>query len=398
MKIFIKLLRVEWKRIFSNRVLLVVFFGAPIVYGLLFIQMYKKGKITDMPVVVIDEDQTTLSAKIIDALNDNENLKVVKVQFDEGGINKKMASKEYVSVVNIPAGFESAILQKRYPEIMTDINTSNLVTANFATRAIQTVMATVSAGIEIEALKKSGMDANTAAQRFEPFKVNYNRFYNPSGNYLDLMIPGIIGTIMQQVIFLALGLVFARDFEDGYFQKLVRVSTSATYHIWLKSVPFILLIAVMWLIVGSFYPLFNIDIPVFSWPMALLVTVFSLACMCVGMLFSLLIPNQLRATELLMVLATPSFLLSGFTWPLEAMPGWIRILGNTLPLTQFLQGFRKLAVYGGTYADVQPQMRYLVLMMLICWAIMAILLRIKIKFTKKKLLLQKPQQRLNVSI
>lgn len=388
MKTFRRLLRVEWKRIFSNRVLLLIFFGAPVVYGLLFIQMYKQGKITDIPVVVIDEDQTQLSAKMVDAINDNENLKVVKVQFETGDINAKMAAKEYVAVINIPLGFESDVLQKRYPEIIADINTANLVTANFASRALQTVLATMSAGIEIEALKRAGMDASTAAQRFEPFKVNYDRFYNPSGNYLDLMLPGIIGTIMQQVIFLALGLVFARDFEDGYFKKLVRISSSATYHIWLKSVPFIVLITMMWLVVGSFYPLFHIDIPVFTWPMALLVTVFSLACMCVGMLFSLLIPNQLRATELLMVLATPSFLLSGFTWPLEAMPGWIRMLGNTLPLTQFLQGFRKLAVYGGTYADAQPHIRFLLLMMLICWAIMAILLRIKIKITKKKLLPQ----------
>ncbi len=393
MKTFRKLVRVEWKRIFSNRVLLLIFFGAPIVYGLLFIQVYKKGKITDMPVVVIDEDQTAMSARIIDALDDNENLKVVRVQFDAGNIAREMPSKEYVAVVGIPAGFESGILQKKYPELMVDINTSNLVPANFASRAIQAVMGTLNAGIEIEALKKAGMDAATAAQRFEPFKVNYIRFYNPSGNYLDLMIPGIIGTIMQQIILLALGLVFARDFEDGYFSKLVRISSSSSYHILLKSVPFVLLIALMWFVVGAFYPIFNIDIPVFTWPMVLLVTVFSIACMFFGMLFSLAIPNQLRATELLMVIATPSFLLSGYTWPLEAMPYWIARLAETLPLTQFLQGFRKLAIYGGTYADIRPHVLFLLIMTVVCWLLMTLLLHFKIKITKKKLLLRQVKSR-----
>ncbi len=392
MKTFRKLLRVEWKRIFSNRVLLLIFFGAPILYGLLFIQVYKYGKITDMPVVVIDEDHTSLSAMIIEALDENENLLIAKVQYDDGNIAEEMPSKEYVAVIRIPTGFEAGILQKKYPEVLADINTGNLVTANFASRAIQTVMGTLNAGMEIEALKKAGMDAQTASQRYEPFKVNYTRFYNPAGNYLELMVPGIIGTIMQQVIFLALGLVFARDFEDGYFKKLTRISTNSNYHILLKAVPFFPLIAGMWLLVGSFYPMFRIDIRVFNWPMVLLVTVFSLACMFVGMLFSLAIPNQLRATELLMVIATPSFLLSGFTWPLEAMPGWIHVLGNTLPLTQFLQGFRKLAVYGGSYADAQPHIRYLLLMSLVCWALMVILLRIKIANTKKKMQLQKAQK------
>lgn len=385
MNTFRKLVRVEWKRIFSNRVLLLIFFGAPLLYGLLFIQVYKKGKITDMPIVIIDQDQTELSAKIIDALNDNENINVVKIQFDYESIAKEMPIYEYVAVVDIPHGFEADILQKRYPEIITDINTSNLVTANFASKAIQTVMATINAGIEIEALKKSGMDATTASQRFEPFKVNYTRFYNPSGNYLELMVPGIIGTIMQQIIFLGLGLVFARDFEDGYFKKLVRISESSSYHILLKSVPFVLLISLMWLVVGSFYTLFNIDISVFNVPMLVLVIIFSLVCMLFGMLFSLAIPNQLRATELLMVIATPSFLLSGYTWPLEAMPNWIATFAKTLPLTQFLQGFRKLSIYGGTFRDIYPQIVNLLIMTLVCWVLITVLLKIKIKITKKKM-------------
>lgn len=389
MKQFWRLTKVEFKRIFSNRVLVLIFFGAPLLYGIIFIQVYKKGKITDMPVVVIDEDHSAMSAKIIDALNDNENLKVTKVLFEPGQIAKEMPTQEYVAVISIPEGFESAILQKKYPEVMADINTSNLVTANFASRAVQTVMGTINAGIEIEALKKAGMDAATAAQRFEPFKVNYVRFYNPAGNYLDLMMPGIIGTIMQQVLLLGLGLVFARDFEDGYFRKLVRISKHSSYHILLKILPFVLLTTIMWLVVGAFYPIFNIDIPVFTWPVIALVIAFSLACMFVGMLFSLAFTNQLRATEFLMVLATPSFLLSGYTWPLEAMPKYIQHFANTLPLTQFLRGFRKAAIYDGRFADIIPELTGLLWITVISLLLTVILLKFKIKLTKKKMLLPK---------
>lgn len=383
MKTFRSLLRVEWKRIFSNKVLVMIFFGAPLLYGLLFIQVYKKGKVEDMPVAVIDEDQTPLSARLIEALNDNENLKVTRVQATAGSIARQMASEEWVVVLTIPAGFEGDILQKRYPEMMVDINTANLVTANFASRAVQTVLGTLNAGIEIEALKKAGLSTTAAAQRYEAFKVNYNRFYNPAGNYLELMVPGILGTIMQQVIFLALGLVFARDFEDGYFRKLVQASRSAHYHLLLKMVPFVLLITGMWLVVGSFYPLFKIDMQVFTGPVVALVAAFSLACMFFGMLFSLAVPNQLRATELLMVIATPSFLLSGFTWPLEAMPGWIASFARMLPLTQFLHGFRKLAVYGGSFADVQPHFWTLLAMAAVSWVLMLVLLKLKINRTAK---------------
>lgn len=379
MKKFIQLLNTEWKRIFSNNVLVMIFFGAPLLYGIITINMYKAGKVTKMEIVVIDEDNTPATAKIIEALGESESLKIAKVQFDAGNIAREMPSKEYVAVISLPHGFEADIMQKRYPEVMVDINTSNLVTANFATRAIQTVLGTVNAGIEIEALKKTGVPASTVAQRFEPFKVNYNRFYNPSGNYMDLMIPGIFGTVMQQVILLAMALVFARDYEDGYFSKLVNASRSSLYHIVLKMLPFIILTAFMWVVVGLFYVLYNIDIPVFTPGMVLLVTVFSLACIFLGMLFSAAIPNQLKATELLMVIATPSFLLSGYTWPLQSMPGWIRVISESLPLTHFLKGFRRLAVYGGTVRDIYPQLTALAITALVCLVAMIIVLQLKIR-------------------
>jgi ABC-2 type transport system permease protein len=385
MKQFFSLLKVEFQRIFSNSVLVAIFFGAPILYGVMFANVYKKGKLTDMQIVVIDEDNSPLSGKIIDALNDNEALEVVKVRYSTGNIAGEMPSREYVSIVTIPDGFESAVLQKRYPEVQVDINLANLVPANFATRAIQTVLGTINAGVEIEALKKAGADPESASQRYEPFKVNYNRMYNPASNYMELMMPGILGTIMQQVLFLGLALVFARDFEDGYFSRLVAASRWSLYHIVLKSLPFVLLSIVMWLIVGSFYPIFGIAIPVFTWPMVLLVSIFTLACMFIGMLFSLAIPSQLKATELLMVLATPSFLLSGYTWPLEAMPKLIQQFSNLLPLTHFLQGFRKIAIYRGTVADIHPQLMALTWISVVCLVLMVVLLQVKI-YRQRKLI------------
>src|SRR5687767_10862948 len=108
MKKFFRLLKVEFRRIFSNSVLVAIFFGAPILYGVMFANVYKKGKLTDMPIVVIDEDNSPLSGKIIDALNDNEALLVVKVQYGPGNIAEEMPSQEYVSILTIPDGFEAA--------------------------------------------------------------------------------------------------------------------------------------------------------------------------------------------------------------------------------------------------------------------------------------------------
>ncbi|WP_150452364.1 ABC transporter permease [Arenibacter lacus] len=385
MKQFIHLVKEEFRRIFSNDVLIAIFFGAPILYGIMFGFVYQQAKVLDLPIVIIDQDNSPASDKVIDAFGDNEALWVSDVRPLAGDIAQEMPAKGYVAVITIPSNFEADLLQKRYPEIRVDLNMGNILTANTASVNIQSVLLTLNAGIEIAGLQKQGLAPDIAAKSYEPFKINFNKLYNSTGNYVTFMLPGLLGGIMQQVIFLAMALVFARDFEDGYFSKLKGVSRNSLYHIALKSAPFLLFIPLMWLIVSRFIPFFNIDVAIYNPAMFVLVALLSLASMMIGMLFSVLIPNQLKATELLMVISTPAFILSGFTWPTMAMPDAIAHIAQYIPLTQFLSGFRKVAVYGGGIEAILPEIKWLVMIALVCFVAIVLALQTKIGWKKREI-------------
>lgn len=384
MKKFKRLVKIEFKRIFSNNVLLAIFFGAPILYGFLFGYVYQQAKVVDLPIVIIDQDRSPTTDKIIDAFGDNEGLLVSDVRYSTGNIIEEMPLKQYAAVITLPTNFEADVLQKRHPEIRVDLNMANILNANTASVNIQSVLMTLNAGMEIEGLKKQGMHPAQALTSYESFKINFNKLYNSTGNYVTFMLPGLLGGIMQQIIFLAMALVFSRDFEDGYFGKLIKESRSSLYHIALKATPFLLMLPVMWLAVGLFFPYFNIVANVFNFPMLILATLLTLASMAIGMLFSIAIPSQLKATELLMVISTPAFILSGFTWPTMAIPSAITNIAQYIPLTQFLSGFRKIAFYGGNLSSVKDEIGMLVLITLVAFAAMVILLQLKIYFFGKK--------------
>lgn len=389
MKNFLKLLRIEFKRIFSNNVLLAIFIGAPIFYGILFGYVYKQAKVLSLPIVIIDQDHSPTSDKIIDAFRDNEALLVTEVRYSAGNILAEMPINHYEAVVTLPTNFEADILQKRHPEIRVDLNMANILNANTASKNIQSVLMTLNAGIEIEGLKKSGIHHAQALETYESFKINFNKLYNSTGNYVTFMLPGLLAAIMQQVIFLAMALVFARDFEDGYFWKLIDESKYSLYHIALKSTPFLLMIPIMWLFVSLLIPYFQIDIDIFNLPMLVLVTLLTLASMCIGMLFSIAIPSQLKATELLMVISTPAFILSGFTWPTLAFPNAIANIAQYIPSTQFLSGLRKIAFYGGDLSSVKSEINILILIIIVTFISMVLLLQLKIhSFNKKQKIYQ----------
>ncbi|QAA82646.1 ABC transporter permease [Aequorivita sp. H23M31] len=384
MKKFKKLVGIEFKRIFSNNVLLAIFFGAPILYGFLFGYVYQQAKVVNLPIVIIDQDRSPTTDKIIDAFNDNEGLLVSDVRYSAGDIVAEMPVKQYAAVITIPNGFEADVLQKRHPEIHVDLNMANILNANTASKNIQSVLMTLNAGMEIEGLKKQGMHPAQAYSSYESFKINFNKLYNSTGNYVTFMLPGLLAGIMQQVIFLAMALVFARDFEDGYFGSLIEESKSSLYHITLKATPFLLMLPLMWLAISFFFPYFQIDASIFNFPMLVLATLLTLASMAIGMLFSIAIPSQLKATELLMVISTPAFILSGFTWPTMAIPVWITNIAQYIPLTQFLSGFRKIAFYGGDLSAIKGEIGMLLLITTVSFLVMVLLLQMKIWLFGKK--------------
>ncbi len=382
---FLNLLRTEFKRIFSNSVLCATFFGAPVLYGILFGFVYQQATVLNLPIVIVDQDNSPLTDRVIDAFEDNEGLLVKDRRYNPGNILEEMPVAQYAAVVTFPSGFEADIHQKRYPEVRVDLNMANILNANTASKNIQQVLMTLNAGIEIESLMKQGFPPEAAKTSYESFKVNFNKLYNSTGNYLNFMLPGLLGAIMQQVIFLAMALVFSRDFEDGYFRQLVKRRKSSVYLIVLKATPFVLLLPAMWFIVSRLFVFFNVQAEIFNIPMLVLVILLSLASLGVGMLFSVAIPNQLKATELLMVISTPAFVLSGYTWPSLAIPSFINGIAQSIPVTPFLSGFRKVAYYGGSFAEILPEIKILSIITAITFTAMVLLLQIKIERTRKRI-------------
>ncbi|WP_430812193.1 MULTISPECIES: ABC transporter permease [unclassified Carboxylicivirga] len=357
MRNFIELLKREFRLFASNSVVMAIFIGAPLLYGLLLGAVYSKGKVDNLPVLVIDMDDSPMSHRAIDMLDESEVL-AVTVRFDNQDINQAIIDEGYEAVVTIPYRFEADIIQKRHPEIQVEVNTANILPANYAAKAIQVALGTFNAGIEIQSLTKTGMPLATAKASYEAFSVNYARFFNKAANYMTFLWPGVLGVIIQQVFMLAMALSFAREQEENTFatEFYPRVK-NPWYAMLIKSLPFWLMgmgvIAALW----AMFPLFKVPLQVHPCGMIALLSALILSVTMMGISVSLAIPSQLKATEILMVIATPSFILSGFTWPLSQMPGWVVTLAETIPLTHFLEGLRKLMFYGANLVDILPQLK-----------------------------------------
>lgn len=382
MKNLFKLLRREFILFWNNDVLKMLFFGAPLAYGLLIGYIYSKGKVTDLPIIVVDEDRSTTSQKIIQMMQDNEVLNISALRFDTNNLDNLMIEKDAACVVLIPKDFEKQILTKKYPEITTIVNTANFLTANYASSAVQIVLGTLKAGVQIEALRKQGVPEALLGSQYEPFKTTYIKKNNRSSNYMYFLWPGVLATVLQQVLLLALALSFASEFEKGSFAELIQLSSNTFVLIFVKIFPYLIMSFLVWLMYWGFTFWFSIPFENNLGALTLAAGVFILSVSFIGILISILIPNQLKATEVLMVVATPSFMISGFTWPLSQMPLWIQQISNMIPLTHFLSVFRILIVENGSIELCIPYIKNMIIIGSICAFLSYIILWYKVKKEK----------------
>lgn len=382
MKNFFQLIKREFKLFLTNDTLVSVFFLGPIIYGLLIGFTYKEGKVENIPVIVINEDHSPISSTVVDMLQDTKALKVIEYAQEPMSIEDEVIKMQAAAVVKIPENFEAMVLQRKYPEINIYINTANVLTANFASKAIQLTMGTLSAGTEMKALQRRGMNAEAAKNQYEPFKANYITLFNTTSNYLVFMWPAMMGVVLQQVILLAMAVSFVADFErKSFFSHFEKSSTLKMMFIkalpiWTFSVTNVLLFYTM-----AWY--FNVPLPENIGNFVILNVLFVGACTFLGMLFSVILPNALKATQVLMIIASPSFIIGGFTWPSDAMPTVVQYLANIIPLTPFLNALKILLIQRGSLSLTYPFLEHLGILLGSYFILGFLALKLKMKKLKK---------------
>ena len=379
------IIRREFRSFFHTPIAIAILFGGPMFFGILIGMVYNHAKPVDLPIVVVDKDGSSMSGDIIDALDDNQYIKVWKVTGSEFEAREYLRTSQVEGIVTIPANFESDINQKRSPEIQIDLNTVNILTSNYINTGVLKTLGVINAGIEIKTMEKTGMPAAIAEKQFQSFSVNTDRFYNPESNYLRFLWPGITGGILQQIFLLVIAIIFSKEFEKRIFGQLLTYSKSTGVILLGKTIPYIIVMMAIWIgMLYIMYPCFKIEIAGGFGTMMLFSFIFIICLLAMGIMVSLIFPTMLLSTEILMIIATPSFIISGYTWPISQMPVVIQLFANLLPLTHFLSGFRKIAFLGKGLHDVWHEISVMLIMTAIYGSITWFVLWVRIRREKRK--------------
>lgn len=347
----------EWRYIKGDRRLMFIMLAVPLLYTSLFGTLYWRHVVKEIPTVIFDQSNTALSREVVTAFRDAEKFRVVGYAASEAEVRELLDGRRAICALVIPPDFDRRVRRGDEARILVIVNGSNMLHSNAVLTAATEITGTLSAGLSARSLEAQGFLPQAAEKTAVPLGLGLRVWYNPTFNYTNFLVPGLVATVAQQITLLYVAVAVAREKERNTLGDLKRDGVPAAAVILGKMaayLPINLLTFTGMLIIltGLFSVPFRGSLPA----LLLLATVFLLCIHALGIFLSTVCRNELEATQLAMLVAVPSFLFSGYTWPLHAMPLPARAVAHLFPLTYFATDLRDIALMGVGLREVLPDL------------------------------------------
>ena len=299
------------------------------------------GDVNNASLGIVDEDQSILSAQIVNALLPP--LFDEPVQISASEIDQTMDDASYGFVLVIPSGFEADILAGRQPEIQLNIDATLVIQARIGAGYIQNIISS-----ELTRFM-SGSDAEQSL----PLTLKTRFAFNPNAS--SVWFTGMTLLVeMITVLSMALtGAALIREREHGTIEHLLVLPVTpfeiAVAKVWANGL--VIWLATLLSLIGVIH--YSLNIPIAGSTMLFMAGVaLYLFFGCALGVFLGTIANTMPQFALMTILVLlPMNLLSGSITPIESQPHWLQVATLALPTRHFVE-FSQAILFRGAGLDI----------------------------------------------
>ena len=250
-----------------------------------------------------------------------------------------MKSREVDALVQVPSDFT-----RRLNEGNAQIQV--LVQGSDATRAAS--VATY-VGSALAGWGEKQADRSAAAQsRGGAVTIVQRMWFNAANTSTWYLVPGLIVLIMTLVGAFLTALVMAREWERGTLEALFVTPVRPVEILLAKIIP-CFGIGMIGLALCLLAARLLFDVPLYGSFVVLVVAsmLYMLVALGIGLLISAMTKNQFLASQIALLASfLPAMMLSGFIFDLRNVPTAIRVVGDLLPATYFMELVKSLFLAG----------------------------------------------------
>ena len=368
----------ELKHIFTSKYYLFLICLWPFIDFIFLGGIYYYGNVQNMPIAIIDKDHSKIS-RTVSRFFDTSYAFDVKYKLDDVEDFRYLIAKNKIYMgVYIPKDTQKNIKKSLPAEISFYIDGSNYLTANLSEIEGANILGTINAGLKNTMMKKKGIQSKQAKAMMLPIQNDTSKLFNPTYHYGYFLTPGLWISILGQLFLIFGTLTIGRELE-----RKEKFSNSVFLFILGKLLVYTVISVIYFeILFRVFFPAFQIPFDGNTSGAIILSVLFIISTILLGMLMPAVTGNRLDALKGCLLIGAPAFLLSGYTWPLEQMPILMSTIAKFIPLSAYLEGFRKIFQQNMQPEYIIPFAKILITLLILYFLITYIFLRIRNKTIK----------------
>jgi ABC-2 type transport system permease protein len=356
--------RKELRQIRRDRRTLMILLFVPAMFLLLY-GYALNFDIRHVGLAVEDRDRTAQSRALVSAFVNSGYFDLVADLHGDEALDRVFNRNLARAALVIPAGYGRDVLNRRPTDVQVIIDGDNANTATTVMGYAQTIVA------QIAAREGAAVSIPT------PVELEPRVWYNPQLRSTLFLVPGLIAYIAMITAVISTALSIVREKERGTMEQVRMAPVRPSIYVIGKTVPYLVLsFASALLIVVVSMLLF--DLPMRgSWAsLCLAIGLFLVGAQAQGLVISSVAPNQQVAFQLALLSSfLPTFVLSGFIFPITSMPPVIQVITHVVPARYFILALRAIVLKGAALTSFWPDLAALAVFALAMLTLASVRLR-----------------------
>ena len=342
----------------------------PLATVLLIWWIFSQIQITDLPIGVIDNDRGPVANTALRYLEANPNLTVKQLYHSPAAAKAAILQRDIYAIVIIPEDFSRNILLSKPAPIVLQVNAQYGTHSGIIQASVQSVIGTLSAGVEIKRLVKQGMAPSQAAIAYAPISIQRISLFNAATDYQQFLASTVIPALLHILAMVIGATTIGRELRDKRIGRWYRfidgsrphlalpsndIKTSSSEKVSEKSAPktVSILVLIFGLLGKYFWPLLAYSVwailalwlaaPQQAVPISSLIVTYLSLILLIMLSFWLGAILTLNSFSLRMGLSStgfisaPSYAFAGVTFPYIAISENAQHWSDVLPLTHYLK-------------------------------------------------------------
>ena len=338
----LSIIRKEFIQISRDPRTLAITFIMPIMQ-LILLGYAATNDVGNIPLTVLDQSKSQQSRALLDAFRATDYFTLVREASSEKELALLIDGGQAKTGLIIPPDYADKVARGQTVPVAFIIDGSDPAVAGGALSAATLLGQTQSVKLRVQQLSRQASGGSLAS----PVDMRSQVWYNPDMVSAYFMIPGLIGMILQTMTTLLTAVAIVRERERGTMEQLIVTPIRSWELLVGKLVPYVVIAfgdALEVLVIGTLW--FHVPVRGNIGVLLGLAGLFVMTTLSIGLFISTIARTQQEAMLTTFMTLLPTIFLSGFFFPVAAMPRELQWISAVIPLRYFLIIVRSILLKG----------------------------------------------------